>query len=82
MANVFTLREGPRRGWLLRRRGRCWSFEKWTFRATGESIRSYPLDYDARHNRLFLRERDERAVGVAGVAALERMARRALGARG
>lgn len=72
-----------RGAWVLRGAGRRWRLERWRRDALGYEIAAgYPLDHDARHNRLFLTAADERAVGVAGIAALEKLARRALGGRG
>lgn len=39
------------------------------------SRRTFGLDRDRRHDRLFLSPRDQRTVGIEGLQAVERMAR-------
>lgn len=52
-----------------------WSFQ----RTTGRRVERYLLDHDRRHARFFLRPADQRRVGVEGLIALERIARKVLG---
>lgn len=83
---TYSIRDG-RYVYELHGSGTKWRFERWEDEddeADGWLVQSgrWPLDYDKRHRRLFLSDRDERRVGVAGIAALERLARRALGERG
>jgi hypothetical protein len=75
----LTTRAGRRRFALAKHHG-AWWLERWS--PDGLLVETMALDYDARHRRLFLSEVDERRVGVAGIEALERLARRALGGRG
>lgn len=54
-------------------------FGRWFFTwSKGRSFERFPLDYDRRHQRLFLSEKNERRVGVKGIVALERLTRKVL----
>jgi len=70
--------------YYLRGKGTAWTLEMWWRNPDGEGwyAEDFDLDYDKRHRRLFLSDRAEKRVGVAGIAALERLSRRALGERG
>jgi len=54
---------------------------RWTLVIVSRSDKAeeaYPLDYDKRHQRFFLSAKDQKRVGVGGLAGLERLARAAL----
>lgn len=72
---MATTREGPRTYGLGRDRRGGW----WLLVARGARVAApMPLDHDRRHARLFLATGDQRAVGVGGLVALERLSRRVL----
>lgn len=82
MTQKYTLLEDGL-GYMLRGSGTRWRLERWKHtRGEWRMTSTHALDYDARHRRLFLSEADERKMGTAGIAALEKLTRRALGSRG
>lgn len=70
---------------VARLKSKGWEYEldhdfgRWVLiRSKGKEFEDFPLDYDRRHQRLFLSEKDQRHVGADGISVLEKLTRKVL----
>jgi len=81
----FIEREASSMAIVAKLRTKTWTYEieddfgRWVFvRSNGKRFEDFPLDHDKRHARFFLSEKDQRRVGLDGLTALEKLARKVL----